>query len=190
VNEIWEVLYTDCPACHKRSIFLIQTTMGKNGGDARKQFQVYPKTSIRPLPEEVPDGYRADFNEASLVLGDSPKASAALSRRLLQRLLVEKGGAKKRDLADQIQEMLDSPSLPSELADAIDAIRNIGLFATHPKKSTNSGEVLDVEPGEADWSLEVLEQLLDHFFIRPAKLQARKDALNSKLKEAGKPIMK
>lgn len=190
VNEVWEVQHTDCPACHLRSIFLKHTIRGRTGADKQTRFQVYPKALIRPLPEEVPDGYKADFNEASLILSDSPKASAALSRRLLQRLLMEQGGSKKKELAEQIQEVLDSGKMSSDLADAIDAIRNVGLFGAHPKKSTNSGEILDVEPGEAEWSLEVLEQLLDFYFVRPAKLRARKDALNLKLKDAGKPVMK
>jgi hypothetical protein len=82
------------------------------------------------------------------------------------------------------------PKLPSHLAEAIDAVRSLGNFAAHPLKSTNTGEVLDVEPGEAEWLLEVLEQLFDFYFIQPAKLQARRAALNQKLQEAGKPPMK
>jgi hypothetical protein len=33
----------------------------------------------------------------------------------------------------------------------LDAIRTIGNFAAHPIKSTSSGEIVDVEPGEAEW---------------------------------------
>jgi hypothetical protein len=90
----------------------------------------------------------------------SAKSSAALSRRCLQNLLREKAGVKHQDLAKEIQEVLDSRVLPSHLADAIDAIRNIGNFAAHPMKSQHTGEMVSVEPGEAEWTLDVLSRCL------------------------------
>src|SRR5438132_13581064 len=43
---------------------------------------IRPKVSGRtPVPTEVPGEYSADYGEACLVLADSAKASAALSRR-------------------------------------------------------------------------------------------------------------
>jgi hypothetical protein len=142
------------------------------------------------LSPNVPPEFGNDYIEACLVFADSTKASAALSRRCLQYILREKAGVKKSDLSKEIQEVLDSKSLPSDLADAIDAIRNIGNFAAHPLKSTNTGLILDVEPGEAEWTLDVLEQLFDFYFVRPAQLAAKRAALNQKLAEAGKPTMK
>jgi|SRR5690242_16813913 hypothetical protein len=107
------------------------------------------------------------------VLADSPKASAALSRRCLQTLLREEAKTKAKDLVEQIQEVLDSGKLPSYLAENIDAIRNIGNFAAHPIKSTNTGEIVSVEPGEAEWTLDVLEELFDFYLIQPAKAKAK-----------------
>jgi len=69
----------------------------------------------------------------------------------------------------------------------LDAVRNIGNFAAHPMKSQSTGEIVPVEPGEAEWNLDVLESLFDFHFVAPAKTKARKDALNKKLKDAGKP---
>jgi len=46
---------------------------------------IYPRTGGRnPAPQEVDDFIAEDYNEACLILNDSPKASAALSRRCLQ----------------------------------------------------------------------------------------------------------
>jgi hypothetical protein len=45
------------------------------------------------------------------------------------------------------------------LASAVDAVRNVGNFAAHPIKSKSTGDVLDVEPGEAEWLLDALERL-------------------------------
>ena len=116
--------------------------------------------------------------------------AAALSRRCLQHLLREKAGIKKGDLSNEIQQVLDSRQLPSHLGDELDAIRNIGNFAAHPLKATNTGEIVEVEPHEAEWLLSVLEQLFDFFFVQPARAKERRDALNSKLHGIGKPPMK
>jgi hypothetical protein len=146
--------------------------------------------SRTPLGSEVPSEFAEDYKEACMVLPDSPKASAALSRRCLQHLLREKSRVKPGNLADEIQQVIDSGKLPSHLAESLDAIRNIGNFAAHPIKSKSTGEILEVEPGEAEWNLDVLESLFDFYFTQPAQLKAKRDALNAKLKEAGKPGMK
>jgi hypothetical protein len=78
--------------------------------------------------------------------------------------------------------------VPSYLSDDIDAVRNIGNFAAHPIKSTRFGEIVPVEPGEAEWNLDVLAGLFDFFFVQPEKKKRRRDALNKKLKDAGKPL--
>lgn len=151
---------------------------------------VYPSRSFHPIPSEVPPEVGADLQEAYAVLPYSPQASAALSRRILQHILKEYAGTTKRELADQIQEVIDGGKLPSLLAEQIDAIRNTGNFAAHPLKSKHTGEILPVEVGEAEWNLETLDSLLDFYFVHPARVEARKKALNAKLSEGGKPEMK
>jgi hypothetical protein len=152
---------------------------------------VHPKGIARaPLSADVPDKYAADYREACLVFGDSPKASAALSRRCLQLLIREHVGIHKATLAQEIDAVLALKTLPSHLADAIDGVRNIGNFAAHPEKDTNTGEIVDVEDGEAEWLLDTLEGLFDFYFVAAAALQRKKDALNKKLADAGKKPMK
>jgi hypothetical protein len=104
--------------------------------------------------------------------------------------LREKAGTRKKDLNDQIQEVIDSKRLPTHLAAAIDAVRVLGNFAAHPLKSQNTGEIIEVEPGEAEWSLDTLEGLFDFYFVQPAILEAKRAALDKKLAEAGKPPLK
>lgn len=152
---------------------------------------VRPKGSNRPPPSpHVPKEFAEDYKEACLVLPDSPKASAALSRRCLQHLLREVAKVKAGNLSDEIQEVIDSGKLPSHLLDSIDAIRNIGNFAAHPIKSEKSGEIVPVEPGEAEWNLDVLESLFDFYFVQPAITKRKRAELNKKLKDAGKKEMK
>jgi len=158
---------------------------------SNREFFCYPKGVNRiPPGPEVPKTLAEVYREACLTIQDSAKASAALSRRCLQNLLRESTNVKPGDLIDEIQQVLDSGKLPSHLAESLDAIRNIGNFAAHPIKSKSSGEILDVEPGEAEWNLDVLESLFDFYFTQPAVLQKKRAALNAKLKEAGKPCMK
>ena len=194
----WILVRTNCPAC-KRMILELQN--GPNMYDsraghfylvnARKAFFVHPKSSLRPpCPSEVPKKFSEDYTEACLVISDSPKASAALSRRCLQSILREIAKAKHDNLYNEIQEVIDSKALPSHIVEVIDAVRNIGNFAAHPLKSEKTGEILPVEPVEAEWNLDVIEALFDFYFVQPAVVRKKRAALDKKLKEAGKKPMK
>jgi len=57
-------------------------------------------------------------------------------------------------------------------------------------KSKNTGEILDVEPEEAEWLLNTLEGLFEHTFVKPEELKRKREATNAKLKDAGKPLLK
>ena len=116
----------------------------------------------------------------------SPKASAALSRRLLQHLLREKGGVKPANLVAEIKEMREMNVLPATLSDDLDSVRQVGNFAAHPIKDKETEAIAEVEDGEAEWLLELLEDVLEAFFVAPARRQARRAALNEKLIAAGK----
>jgi hypothetical protein len=118
---------------------------------------VHPRKSPTPVIQHI------SFTEACLTLTDSPKASAALSRRCLQHILREKAQVKPGNLAEEIQQVIDAAKVPSHISDSLDAVRNIGNFAAHPIKSKASGEIIDVEPGEAEWNLDVLEALFDFY---------------------------
>ena len=183
----WFIRHQACPACKRAIIFL--NFVGNDRTYANRL--VEPKSISRgPVPKDVPDLFANDYKEACLTLADSPKASAALGRRCLQNILREKAGVKKSDLSKEIDQVIESKQLPSHLAESIDAVRNIGNFAAHPLKSTNTGEIVDVEAGEAEWTLDVLEGLFDFYFVQPALIAKKKDALNKKLQDAGKPPMK
>jgi hypothetical protein len=194
-GEIWSTVSGTCSACDRPIVLLHVGSNDKpfdedvTAAVLRESLLAYPKGTARiPVPTEVPTDLAGDYAEACIVLADSPKASAALSRRCLQHLLRKAAHTTKRDLADQIDEVM--PSLPSLIQNMIDGVRVIGNMAAHPMKSTNTGEILDVEPGEAEWLLDTLEELFDHYYVKPARIQQRRTAINKKLKEAGKPALK
>src|SRR5471030_63205 len=189
-SVMWFWAHQRCPECYERIIRLESLVLPEGSRESQGSFMVYPRTPSRQVPAEVVDPYRQDFVEACTVLPYSPKASAALSRRCLQAVLRDKAGTTKKDLYDQIEEVISSRRVPSHIADDLHAVRNIGNFAAHLMKSTSTGSIVDVEPGEAEWNLDVLESLFDFYFVQPALSAKRKAELNKKLKDAGKPEMK
>lgn len=116
------VLHEVCPACKRLILLLINGKKYENS--SRFEFVhgrtlIRPKGSMRPpCPVQVPKEIADDYNEACLVIQDSPKASAALSRRALQHLLRNAAGVKHGNLANEIQEVLDGGKLPSHIAES------------------------------------------------------------------------
>lgn len=187
-----------CPACSKLIVLLRRGTYVDPrdiGGypaldHVGEEIVLYPMHSVRPpLPDEIPLDIRDDYNEAASVLSLSPKASAAISRRLLQHILRERWGIKHRSLQKEIEEFVARPDVPSYVSETVDAVRVVGNFAAHPTKDHNTGTVVDVEPEEAEWLLEAIEALCDFSYVQPKLLEERKARLNAKLKAMGKPTI-
>ena len=192
--------YSPCPNCGKLVVRIVEgkvildTEEFEHDPDDKpiitNEFTVYPNLNNPQLAEEMPEEYKDEYIEAKSVLEISPKASAAISLLLLQNLLQEELKIQGRNLSKQIDTFLDLQHVPSHLSKSIDAIRNIGNFAAHPKKETNTGAIISVEPGEADWLLEVLLTLFDFLFVQPKRIEKRHNELNEKLRSMGKPEMK
>lgn len=185
-----------CPSCWG---LIIKLCYGPTGQGQFNQLELlnttreeilYPKYYTREIEPEVPEDHKKDYQEASAVLNISPKASAAISRRILQNILREQYNIRNKSLAKQIDEFLNLKGIPAHLSSAIDAVRNVGNFAAHPIKDTNTGHIVEVEPGEAEWLLDVLDSLFDFAFVQPKRLTERRQKLNAKLKAIGKPPMK
>src|SRR4029077_4370644 len=84
IDAEWKIAATKCSAC-ERSILRLR---GIQGETVPFDFMVWPRGAARPVAPEVPESYAGDFREACVVLSDSTNASAAISRRCLQSLLV------------------------------------------------------------------------------------------------------
>ena len=190
VEAHWGLRYTTCSSCEKLIAQWVRRPINGTAADRRVVMMIRPRGASRPLDVAVPESYRGEFAEAVETLTVSAKASAALSRRLLQRTIHEQAGIKDRNLDREIQAVIDSGKLPDDLAEDLDAVRTTGNFAAHPIKSQSTGEIMDVEPGEAEWLLDVLEELFEQYFVKPAARKAKRDAMNAKLTDAGKPTLK
>lgn len=146
---------------------------------------VYPRRPVRrPADSSVPTSFAVDYSEACAVLNDSPKASAALARRCLQSVLREMVG-KQASLEKEIDEA--TSKLPSDLASDLHGLRHLGNFAAHPMKDTMTAAIVDVEPGEAEWTLDLVDSLFDYVYVAPQQRSAMRAAVNAKLAAAGKP---
>jgi hypothetical protein len=72
----------------------------------------------------------------------------------------------------------------------IDAVRNFGNFSAHPIDDKTALQIIDVDPHEAEWCLQILEESFEHFYVGPAIAKARRTNLDAKLAAAGKPPSK
>lgn len=191
------VLFGKCPECSELIVYLVDIehpdAPPPHGGypTFSNLRMVQPKTINRPpLSPDIPEDFAADYREACLVLDDSPKAAAALARRCLQHIIRAQAGITKRTLDQEIEALLDANSLPAYLSKDLDAIRHLGNIATHPLKTEATGEIVDVDPQEAEWTLNIIEGLFDFYFVQPAVAEQKRQALNAKLAAAGKPPLK
>ena len=140
---------------------------------------------------EVPDAFKNDYLEACAVLDISAKASAALSRRVLESILDDQqysGNSLDAKIDSALKETDVQKVLPPTVRRTIHAVRNLGNFAAHPTRDKIRLEVIDVEPDEAEWCLEIIEGLLEHYYgITSPQIEDRKAKLSTKLADAGKP---
>lgn len=201
----WWLYRVKCPHCLRLILELVNSTYAQQVQDYVAQYHgMAPQNSADPLgdifPEdlnkelvrpkvgnrggvspEVPPEYAEDYKEACLVLEDSPKASAALSRRCLQYILRHKAGYPNWNLANAIKAVVDDGVLPSYILENLAMVCTIGNYAAHPNKNANTGYIVPVEPGEAEWCLKVIEDLFDFYFVMPAKSEATKASFEEKL---------
>jgi hypothetical protein len=188
-----EISYATCQNCNKFIIYILTGLIKKSQFNEYFVYEVQSKSLIYPKeyksfnPDEIPKMYLEDYEEAMKVITISPKASAALSRRVLQKILRESYTICENSLSQEIDKFINLSGIPSYITDAVDAIRIIGNLAAHPIKDKNTGEIVSVELGEAEWLIEVVEALFEFTFIQPNKLEKRRNALNLKLENIGKP---
>ena len=191
----WKSRMANCPSCKDDIIELQKLRYPLDKGPVLLcEFRAYPQNIFRkPVPMEVPEDIKADFEEACKVLPISAKSAATLSRRCLQAVLQEQGYAQK-NLMQQIDALLQEEDpkriIPTTLHGTIDAIRNYGNFSAHPLTDQTTLQVISVEPGEAEWCLNILEELFDYYYVKPARALALKAELDKKLQAAGKPRSK
>lgn len=96
-----------------------------------KNKMVYPVVSLAPLPsDDMPEDVKADYTEAASIVEASPRASSALLRLALQKLMPHLG-EKGKKIDDDIGSLVKK-GLPTEIQQALDVVRVIGNESVHP----------------------------------------------------------
>ena len=182
----WVSETVDCPECAQVIVFL--GTSKSESETPTNRRMIYPSSVVPKVSTDVPEALRLDYIEAHQVWPISAKCSAAMSRRILQSILREQGYNDK-NLHDQIQKILAEMDpdkiLPSGLDSLIKAVHKFGNFSAHPITDTTTLQIINVDPAEAEWCIDIIGDLFDHFYVRPAMAAKRLCDLDQKLQQAG-----
>ena len=166
----WQVASSRCPVCH-RLLVELRTMNGCT-------YPAWPAGASRPrLSDDVPEEYASEYLTACQILAYSAEASAAVSRRLLHRFLAQQAGAATGGLAQQIEKATRSAEVPVYLKDALHKLVDVAGLAPDTEKSKRPEVLTPVEPGEAEWLLDVLQPLFELYFVQPALLRRRQAEL-------------
>lgn len=160
---------------------------------AEKKMYIRPMCPAKPAPKEVDDAeIIQDYNEAAMILEISPRASAALSRKCMEKLFRKKApifDAENLSLFELISRTIDSGALSKELITLLHYVLELTGFSVNPIKNEHPGVVADVTKEEAELNLNVLSRLFEIYYVEPAKNIAIKESLEEKMKNLGKKLL-
>ncbi len=126
-----------------------------------EEWQLRPKSLAKPFPAYISKAILDDYKEACLIVSDSPKASATLSRRCLQGIIRDFWKISKPRLIDEIKEL--EGKIDASTWRAIDGVRSVGNIGAHMEKDINL--VVDVDPEEAKTLIGLIEFLLKDWYV-------------------------
>lgn len=158
------------PECSKATIWMSRERLNSFAGQflpatgTKTTWTVIPSTKkerAKAYPEYIPPSVLEDYREACAIVDLSPKASATLARRCLQGMIrgfwnVEADTLNKEILA--IQDKVDPV-----VWDAIDSVRKVGNIGAHMEKDIDV--IVDVSPDEANLLIEMIEMLIEDWYI-------------------------
>ncbi len=184
----WVWWAMECPTCGK-TIIDVGLIDVDDPVDEFARERAYPRLAARkPVEWDVPKSFKNDYLEACNVLSISVNASAALSRRVLESILDHQGysgGSLEQKIDSALSETSLEKVLPKSVKATIHAVRNLGNFAAHPTSDKSGLKIIDVEPEEAEWCIEIIEELFEHYYGKQADTRIAK--LSEKLDDADKP---
>lgn len=178
----------ECPntSCRSQS-FTISLNRGhrQSGTDSLRSMPEVPvgigeftflPTTAAPLSNYAPASAVEDYNEAYLISGLSPKASATLARRALQGMVRDFFQVRGlRTLHAELEAIKDR--CDPALYDAMMAVKSIGNIGAHPDRDINL--IIEVEPDEPQALLDLIHLLDAEWYVaraarneRIAKVQA------------------
>lgn len=180
-----ELSWVICPAkdCQKLTLFFheyaatseyewqngVYKALGSKLIHSRKLF---PRGVAKPLPDYIPQQIAQDYNEACLILDDSPRAAATLFRRCLQGMIRDFWVIQEKTLYAEIEKAIKQHP---ETEDFLHPIRQLGNIGAHPENDINI--IVPIEPHEAELMKETIEHLIDEWYVNRYKTELRKQKL-------------
>lgn len=140
--------------CGKICVVAINKTSGK-------QIDIFPEATFKHYPDYIPFQIRSDYEEASMIIEKSPKASATLLRRCLQGMIEDFWNIKNKNLYEQIKQL--EGKVTTLQWKAIDGLRKIGNIAAHMQDDVNL--IIKIDDGEAKKLKQLIEMLLDKWYV-------------------------
>jgi len=167
--------------------FTLFVNLLPNRESRNKQFwNLIPPSNAKVFPSYIPRAIIQDYEEACLIVDKSPKASATLARRCLQGMIRDFWEVKKGRLVDEIEAIKEK--VEPDVWDAIDVVRKVGNIGAHMEKDINV--IVEVEPGEAEQLIALIEMLMKEWYIARNERQVRLEEIKKiavKKEEAKKP---
>ncbi len=171
------------PECGKYILDVFLTTQkqsrdyGPVAGDTIKSWRLVPWGKSRAFPDYVPLSIRNDYEEACSIVDLSPKAAATLARRAVQGIIRGYWKISKATLNQELLELANhiGTTITQETWDSVDAIRKVGNIGAHMEKDIDI--IVNVDPGEADLLIELVETLIEDTYIASHERRQRHERL-------------
>jgi len=117
-GHIVELHYCRCIHCKQYSLWHLEK-------------MIYPSTGGVASPNnDLPEDVKADYEEASTILNQSPRGATALLRLAIQKLCIHLG-QKGKNIKENIKNLVVK-GLPVKVQQSLDIVRVIGNNAVHP----------------------------------------------------------
>lgn len=168
VHEHWQQFHNNVPFQHTDTWI------------ARPRFG----EAIRPIDALVGEPFRKDYAEASAILDLSHRMSAVLARKIVSDLLRKYAGREEKRLTAQIDTYVAEPGHPSAITSGLHHVREAADMSAHTMEEPDTSEepvVVEIDREEAEWTLDFVDRLFDHFIVQPAK----DDAIKARIEEKG-----
>lgn len=116
--------------------------------------------SMKDIPPDIPEDIFLALLEASKCLDiEASKASVIMTRRALQKGVLEKG-AEGKNLFDQIDDLKEKGKLSNDVASLAHGVRFLGNYGAHPDETLLNEITLD----DARLSFQVTSKILRQLF--------------------------
>ena len=163
----YDYLTMGCPNCNKIALVFYNRY-------EQKILRIYPE-SVPKCDQRIPKKIADDFLEGKRCFGvGAYKGTVVMCRRALQNTTIDKG-TKKKDLFDQLDELVTEGIIPKGLEKLAHSIRSMGNYAAHPDKDGLDRVIKE----DAEEMLNFLDHFLNYTYVMPKRVEE----LESKLKK-------